>query len=137
MSLNKTLLPVNDTSHDVGMNTETDLSTTPRLYCFAKATGGANAECDLAGAGDTPVGILQDAPLGASGKPVAATVRTGNQSWLKLGGTVTAGQFIKPSTNGVGIAVTTNKDVYGAQALADGVSGDLIAVKVVSGEASL
>lgn len=48
---------------------------------------------------------------------------------LELGGTVTEGQNIKPSTAGVGIAATTDKDRVGAKALRSGVSGDLIRVR--------
>ena|SRR5579859_2244988 len=50
--------------------------------------------------------------------------------WLQIGGTVTVGDFLKPTTGGVGITTTTDGDFYGARALESGVSGDLINVEV-------
>ena len=52
---------------------------------------------------------------------------------LRLGGTVANGDYIKAGTSGFGVKATTDKDAYGARALAAGVAGDLIPVEVVIG----
>ncbi len=54
-------------------------------------------------------------------------------AWLQIGGTVTFGDFLKPTTGGVGISTTSDGDYYGARALESGVSGDLIQVEVMFG----
>ena len=45
-----------------------------------------------------------------------------------LGGTVTAGQFLKSDADGHLVACDTDKDQYVAVALADGVDGDVISI---------
>ncbi len=49
---------------------------------------------------------------------------------LELVGTVTIDQYIKPSTNGKGVAATANLEKTGAKALETGSSGDFIRVLV-------
>ena len=102
-----------------------------------------------AGSGDAPWGISQ-----ASTRALALTADTGglsglddgycgvangppinifgpgdDQCKLELGGTVTIGAYLKASTNGVGVAATTDKDRVGAVALEAGSSGDVVLVK--------
>jgi hypothetical protein len=55
---------------------------------------------------------------------------------LQLGGTVANGDYLKPDASGFGVTAGTDKDAYGARALASGNSGDLIPVEVVIGERS-
>ena len=56
---------------------------------------------------------------------------------LRLGGTVSNGDFLKPDASGFGVVASTDKNPYGAKALAAGVSGDLIPVQVMIGERSV
>lgn len=55
---------------------------------------------------------------------------------LRLGGTVTHGDLLKSDGSGYGVVADTDKDDYGARALASGVSGELIPVEVLIGERS-
>jgi hypothetical protein len=77
----------------------------------------------------TAIGILNNAPV--SGDLAAVIVAGGAKA--KIAGTVSAGNFLKSDSSATLIAVTTDKDRYCAQALQDGVSGDIIEVNVVSG----
>lgn len=52
-----------------------------------------------------------------------------DEALLRLGGTVTHGQYIKSDASGYGVAATSDKDHVGAQCLQGGVSGDLVRVK--------
>lgn len=72
---------------------------------------------------------------GADGSVTEATcaIAVGGETKLKLGGSVNAGQPLTASTGGVAIATTTNKDMYGAIALENGASGDVINVLVRQG----
>lgn len=100
-----------------------------------------------AGAGDVPIGISQaggryapiptvtDSPPNAaiSGEHLQVHMPGAAGVLLELGGTVTAGQKLKPSTAGVGIPVAgTDKleEDYGAIALRGGASGEKIPVLV-------
>ncbi len=49
---------------------------------------------------------------------------------------MSAGNLLKPNTNGdgTGIATTADGDAYGARALRNGTSGDIIPVEVLVGE---
>lgn len=95
-----------------------------------------------AGAGDDAWGISQpstrnlaltgwdDGFAGIVGSPAINIFGPGDDACkLVLGGTVTIGQRIKPTTGGVGIAATTDKDRTIAIAQEAGVSGDVIIVK--------
>ena len=55
---------------------------------------------------------------------------------LELGGTVAAGDLLKSDNEGCGVTASTDADDYGAVALASGVSGEQIPVKVRIGERS-
>jgi hypothetical protein len=93
------------------------------------------------GAGVQPYGISQKATrrspyvdstgyAASAGEPLKVYDRDGEQCPLELGGTVTAGQFIKASTAGVGVAATADGELYGAHANVGGVSGEIIMVTV-------
>lgn len=96
------------------------------------------------GAGEAPWGISQestrnkaltgwdDGYAGISGDPAINVYGPVDDACpLELGGTVTAGQPIKASTNGVGVAATTDADKVGAICLQGGVSGDIVSVRPV------
>ncbi len=123
-----TLVPEQSDS-DMTLPCATDIST--KIYLFMKVVS------DLivtAGAGEATVGILQNTPVGSTSRHAGAAVRTSGNSKLKLGGTVTANAFLKSDASGQGVVASTG-DKYGAQAISAGVSGDLIAVRVISGTA--
>ena len=97
-----------------------------------------------AGAGDKVFGISQpgtrQAPLAGLDDGFCAIAGQGlmvldakDVGWLQIGGTVTFGDFLKPTTGGVGVTTTSDGDFYGARALESGVSGDLINVEVMFG----
>lgn len=114
------------------INTEADLSAA--LYCFA-ASDSPN-QVQAATSGNQPLGVFQDAPKAASGAPQGATIRTAGQTRLKLGGNVTQGDFLKPTTGGAAVTADTDKDKYGAIALEDGETGDFVLAQVVFGTLS-
>jgi hypothetical protein len=112
---------------------------------FVKYDSSAKAGFFLqAGAGDVPYGISQQATrrvpaLGLDDGHAALITESlrvyedDDECYLQIAGTVTLGQYLKPTTGGKGIAVTTNNDVYGAIALQPGTSGKVIKVKVQKG----
>lgn len=112
---------------------------------FVKLDTTANGKVLAAGASDVPWGISQPGtrrtPYGALDDGNAAIAGDNLNIYglgetmvlLELGGTVTVGDFLKPSTNGVGITASADGDIYGAKALRSGVSGELIPVEVIYG----
>lgn len=117
---------------DINLKTATDIST--KQYFFVKNSSG---NVVVAGAGEQGLGVLQNAPVGTTARAAIAQVRTVGMSKVKLGGTVSAGQYIKSDSNGKGVAATTDKDIYMAKALTDGVDGDIIATVVCFGTVSV
>lgn len=120
----------------------------PSRFCKVDTTYTAGLRVIAAGASDRPIGISQKGSLYMVGTAANPQAGTGNQyaavagddirlfvdpdcGALELGGTVTVGASLKPSTNGVGIATTTPGDIIGAVALQAGVSGDVINVRVI------
>jgi len=85
------------------------------------------------GAGDRPIGIAQNDSAAASGDEVEVAL-PGGGARLTIKGTVASGNFIKSDANGYGIATTTAGDAYGAQAVEDGVTTDILGVEVIIGE---
>lgn len=102
--------------------------------CFVKF-GSDDESVVAAGAGEETVGILQSSDS-TSGR-IGEVALQGGGAKLLLGGTVTRGAYLKSDANGAGVAVTTDKDKYGAKAMASGVAGDVIGVEVVQGQASI
>lgn len=80
---------------------------------------------------DKSVGLAQNA-ADAEGDLVEVAHPGGGAKAL-LGGSVSAGDLLAPTTGGALIATTTATNRYIAMALEDGSSGDLIAVEVVAG----
>lgn len=113
---------------DLSIETASDLSA--RQYTFVKVD--SNEQVVVAGAGDKPLGILQNAPDGSS-TPDTAIVRPLGLSKLRAGGSITAQAYLKSDSNGKGVATTSNGDEYGAHAITSGDSGDLIGVVVGNG----
>lgn len=114
---------------------------------FVKISGNYTvAECD---ANEWPIGISaeysENAPLPSqsteyvanSGNscPVYNETNTHDRPVLLIlgSGGCMAGQLLKSDTNGAGVAVASNNDIYGAQALEAGSSGETVRVRIVTG----
>lgn len=93
----------------------------------------ANDELVLAGAGDAGF-VLQDKPTAGQ----HGTIALAGVSKVELGGTVAAGDYLSSNASGLavkatdGTAAVDGTKIIG-QALAKGVSGDLISAVVASG----
>lgn len=98
-----------------------------------------------AGAGDRPYGVsqpgtrqppiegLDDGYAGVQGVNSIEVFTAEDQCWLEVGAAVSVGDYLKPSTNGVGITASADGDIYGAIALAPATaSGQLIRVRVLA-----
>ena len=64
------------------------------------------------GAGDSPIGVLQNKPLGTAASPGVARVRVLGVSRVVAGGSVTYGQKLGTDANGAGVAKTADKAIY-------------------------
>jgi hypothetical protein len=80
---------------------------------------------------DKSVGISMSVPEAAD--EVMEVALPGGGAKAKLGGSVSFGDLLAPTTDGTLIATTTAGDTYIARAMEDGVQNDVIAVEVVSG----
>lgn len=80
-------------------------------------------------AGEIPIGIQTDEPL--IGKAVGLA-KVGVPTSLKIGGTVSFGDFLKSDADARGIATTIAGELYGSIALQDGVIDNIINVEPVS-----
>lgn len=110
----------------------------PCVFVKLDSTQGRAVTC---GAGENMFGISQPATrnLALSGRDDGYAAIEGenlniigpgdDEALLRLGGTVTHGQYIKSDGSGYGVAATSDKDKVGAQCLQAGVSGDLVRVK--------
>ena len=106
------------------LNAGEDLSA-KQFFALEIATDG---DVELADATtDAPVGILLNKPSAGE----AAEIIHSGVSKAKVGGTVAAGDFLGPDTDGMLIAVTADTKTYCARALQAGVDGDVIDVIVV------
>lgn len=97
-----------------------------RQYRFVKQNSAG--QYAVATAGAEVDGITQNDPA-AQGR--ALTVGVGGISKLELGGTVDEGQYVAAGSNGVGVAAAS-ADFVGAKARTSGVSGDFIAVEIMT-----
>jgi len=95
--------------------------------------GSADDKVDVAGAGEKTCGVGMNSPT-AAGDQIEVALPGGGAK-LTLGGTVTRGKFLKSDSAGKGVQVTAEGDLYGAMAMASGVSGDVIPVEVMNGTA--
>lgn len=88
--------------------------------------------------GDGPIGVAQAGTklfnvtyAAQAGDPIGV-YGDGSECYIMLGGTVTAGNFLKPDGSGGGTAIAgTSTDKIGAVALEGGASGNLIRCKVL------
>ncbi len=102
--------------------------------------------CTLSASGDKPIGIsnpgshltpllsFDDGFAAIAGEDLFVYDKDDSEAWLELGGTVTAGDFLKPdgSNTGKGITATTG-NFYGARALVSGVNGQVVKVQPAFG----
>lgn len=112
----------------------------PSSFVKLASTDGKVTQC---GAGDEIYGIshpgkrfapwapLDDGNLAIAGESLAIYGPPEKDVLLRLGGTVTPGQRLKSDASGFGVATTADGDEYGAIAMVNGVSGQLILVQCV------
>lgn len=67
------------------------------------------------GTRNTPYSSLDDGYCAIAGENVRV-YQVGEECYLESGAAITVGALLKPSTNGVAIAVAANNDWYGARA---------------------
>ena len=101
-------------------------------FCFVKIETDEQHINVCGTKGEQSVGILMNAP-DAAGK-IAEVAIPGGGALLKLGGTVSAMEQIITSASATGIVPDAAGQAIMAQALDDGVLGDVIAVNVVFAE---
>jgi hypothetical protein len=117
---------ISNYSIKVSLVAAADLSSSQ--YRFVKLdSAGKAAACSAAT--DRPIGVLQNNPT--SGNVAEVLVAGGTK--LVLGGTVTEGQIVSPSSTGTAVTIApgtdTTKYICGS-ALTEGVSGDIISAVV-------
>lgn len=111
---------------------------------FVKQTGttGNSGRVTQCGSGDTPYGVSEKATrrspfidtsgnAAQAGEPIVVHDEN-TECALEIAATITNGTYLKPDTNGKGVAASTG-DIYGAIAMQDGVAGGQILVKVLLG----
>jgi len=107
-----------------------NLSATADQFIFVKA-GATSPEVVAAAANDPTLGISQDTAKDSAG----ISVGMAGISKLRLGATVKHGNLLKPTTDGTGI-LWLGLGHYGARALEDGASGEVIEVLINTGASS-
>jgi len=88
------------------------------------------------GTRNAPYSTLDDGYAAIAGENVQIYGLGDKDVLLELGGTVARGDRLTAATGGKGIKTVTDRDEYGAIAMASGVSGELIPVQVVGGQVS-
>lgn len=89
-------------------------------YHFVKES--AADTVNICGAGDSPVGILQNKP-DAAGKGASVVIL--GASMLVAGGTITRQAYLKADASAHAVVTSTDTNEYGAKALAAAVTGDI------------
>lgn len=109
-----------------------DLSSSQYKFVKLNSSGQVIA---VAAATDRPIGVLQNNP--ASGGVAEVLVSGGTK--LVLGGSVTEGAIVSPSSTGAGVAIVagtdTTKYICGT-ALTEGASGEIITAVIACANAS-
>lgn len=113
-------------------------------FSFVKLDSSADGKVLQCGAGDTVYGITTGASrlialdsydsnlCGKAGDPAINIFGPADPGvMLRLGGTVSHGDYLKSDASGYGVTGSTDKDFIGARALAAGTSGKIIPVEVV------
>lgn len=108
-----------------------DADRSGKQFYFMKLDSSADFQFTLCGAGEVPIGILQNKPKAAG---IAGQIRRVGISKLELAGTVVRGDLVKSDSAGKGVKADTNNDNYGGQVLESGDSGDTVSVLVEFGE---
>ena len=98
---------------------------------FVKAGSSRKYVAVCSAATDKIVGITQNATTAA--EDTAEVALPGGGAKVLLGGTVSFGDLLTSDGSGQAIATTTAANRYGAVAMEDGVSGDIIGCEVVLG----
>ena len=101
-----------------------------KQYCFAKFGSDDDHVQACSVAGELGIGVIMNVASAAE-EPVELAICDGAK--VKLAGTVARGGEIMCDSAGKGVAATTGKKVM-AIAMASGVSGDVIPVKLVNYE---
>jgi len=107
-----------------------NLSAATDQYIFVKA-GATTPQVVAAAASDPTLGISQSTGKNANSISVGLV----GISKLRLGGTVHHGSLLRATTDGTAV-MHLGLGPYGAQALVDGSSGEVIEVKILTGLAS-
>ena len=110
-------------SFEISKTASEDLSSKQFHIVQMDASGDAEAG---EGATDLIIGVLQNKP--ESGQE--AHVRFMGTSKVKTGGVVGVGAWVTATTNGTGVATTTDGDIVIGRALVGGASGDIIEVQL-------
>ena len=113
---------------DMSRPTATDLSSSQ--YYIVKHD--ASEEVVLAGAADSALGVLQNAPDGSTNE-ATAQVRVQGITKVKAAASIVFGDYITPDASGLAVVATAGQE-FMAKALGSGDSGDLLAVLLVYGE---
>lgn len=89
---------------------------------------------NLTAVASAPMYVLVDGGdvAGSASAPVNGAIANTGEAIVKIGGNVTQGQYLMPTTNGVWITATDG-NYYGCQAQENGVSGDEIRARIQSG----
>lgn len=116
-----------DITLDVSGN---NLSGSTDDFIFVKVAAAGN-KVVAAAANDSAIGISQETAKDGEG----ISFRTVGVSKLRLGGTVSPNQFLKPDASGNGVRHLGNSPAS-AKAIEGGVSGDIISVLIVHTAAS-
>lgn len=94
-----------------GLTAGADLSASQYRY-VKRSTGNTVVRC---GAGEYPIGVLQNAPT--SGQPASVAALDGKFGWLAVdGSTILVDSDLKSDADGLGTVTTTDNDVVGARA---------------------
>lgn len=109
------------------MLAEEDLST--YLYKFLQMGVTAFGVRHVATLGEPADYILAQEPYGVVGEAVKVCV--GGFTKLEISGTVAIGDLIRQAADGTGVATSTTGHNAGAKAMEAGVTGDIIAVRVM------
>lgn len=115
---------------DISRVTDADLSALQYHFVKFDATDGKIVAC---GANEKPAGILQNAPNGSS-RDAAAIVRVAGVSKLKVNETVIPGNFLTSTSGSLAEVCDAAGEEYGAIAMCDGTSNDLITALIARGE---
>jgi hypothetical protein len=121
---------------------------TPSSFVKIDTSVSGGGKVVLSGAGEDIYGISQpgvrnypggtgdDGYAAIAGENVMVYVPPEKEVLLRLGGTVTAGDWLKSDASGFGVTSSSDREKVGARASRSGVSGDLIPVQVIIGERS-